>query len=132
MTILNSTQLTIISQAIHHVQWPVQNVLAFTTTRNHPPYNTQTEALVSSAPFNNFNLALHVGDELEKVLAHRQVLSLRLPENTQVQWLEQVHGADVQLIETHSEQALIADAAITRQKNIACRPKLVKKSLHVS
>jgi YfiH family protein len=117
--ILNLTQLTIICKSIHHVEWPVQNVLAFTTTRHNPTNNNQTEASASNASFNRFNLGLHVGDYPEKVLANRQNLLSLLPKNTQIQWLEQVHGSEVLLIESHNKQALIADAAITRQKNIA-------------
>ncbi len=62
---------------------------------------------------------MHVGDNAEKVLLHRQYLSSLLPKNTKIQWLDQVHGADVLLIDKYSEQALIADAVITRNKNIA-------------
>lgn len=119
MKIQNLTQLTIICKPIHNVEWPVQNVLAFTTTRNNLTSKTQSEPSDSITPFNRFNLGLHVGDDPEKVLAHRQNLLSLLPENTQIQWLEQIHGSEVLLIESHSKHALIADAAITCQKNIA-------------
>lgn len=119
MKTLNSTQLTIICNPIHNVEWPVQNVLAFTTTRNNPASNNERKPSASTPLFNSFNLGLHVGDDPQKVLTHRQDLLLQLPENTQIQWLEQIHGAKVLLIECHSKQALIADAVITRQKNIA-------------
>ncbi|NQZ24103.1 MAG: peptidoglycan editing factor PgeF [Colwellia sp.] len=104
---------------MHKVEWPVQNVLAFTTTRNTPCHHSIIKPFVSNDPFNHFNLGLHVGDEPENVLAHRQNLLPLLPKNTQIQWLEQVHGSEVLLIEKHSKQALIADAAITREKHIA-------------
>jgi len=104
---------------LHNVEWSVQNVLAFTTTRNSPYQQSLIKPLISNEPFNHFNLGLHVGDDPEKVLAHRKQILPLLPQNTQVQWLEQVHGSDVLLIEQHSKQALIADGAITRQKNIA-------------
>lgn len=119
MKTLNSTQLIIICKPIHNVEWPVQNVLAFTTTRNYPSVNAQTESSDSSTSFNHFNLGLHVGDDPEKVLINRQKLSTLLPENTRIQWLEQVHGSEVLLIEKYTKQTLIADAAITREKNIA-------------
>jgi len=111
--------LTIICKPIHYVEWPVHNVLAFTTTRNPPSSNSQTTPLGSNTPFDNFNIGLHVGDNPKNVLVHRENLLSLLPNNAQIQWLEQVHGSEVLLIEKHSQQALIADALITRQKNIA-------------
>ena len=119
MKTLNSTQLTIICNPIHNVEWPVPNVLAFTTTRNNPTSSNQTRLSASNAAFNHFNLGLHVGDDPQQVLTHRHDLLSQLPENTQIQWLEQIHGAKVLSIESHSKQALIADAIITRKKNIA-------------
>ena len=111
--------MTIIYNPIHYVEWPVQNVLAFTTTRKYPCHNRIIKPFVSNHPFNNFNLGLHVGDDPKRVLAHRENILPLLPKNTEIQWFEQVHGSEVLIIEKHSKQAVIADAAITRQKNIA-------------
>ena len=43
----------------------------------------------------------------------------KLPINSKIQWLEQVHGNKVVTIDSHSTTPLIADAAITQQKNVA-------------
>jgi YfiH family protein len=109
-------QRKIISKFVHFVKWPVQNALAFTTTRQNPFKNFLD---CSSAPFDSFNLGLHVGDETKVVLHNRQSLLELLPVKTKIQWFEQVHGSSVLLIDEHSEQALVTDAAITREKNIA-------------
>jgi YfiH family protein len=106
------------TKPLYEVEWPVQNVLAFTTTR-HQPFAHIESVNISLPPFNNFNLGLHVGDDQNIVLTHRKSLLNYLPENTKIQWLEQIHNADVLLIDEHSEQPLIADAVITRQNNLA-------------
>jgi hypothetical protein len=36
-----------------------------------------------------------------------------------IQWLEQVHGNEVVVVSTVNQQAIVADASITREKNIA-------------
>lgn len=92
--------------------WPVQNVVAFTTTIHHPK---QLEYL---SAYGNFNLGLHVGDEENIVLSHRQLLLDYLPANTSIQWLDQIHGNNVEVIKRQSGP-LIADASATRQNNIA-------------
>jgi YfiH family protein len=50
---------------------------------------------LSMAPYDSFNLALHVGDDPAAVLQNRQRLLQCLPEGMSVQWLEQVHGTAV-------------------------------------
>ena len=76
-------------QAILPVKWSAQHVQAFTTTRLHPfkRYNNQPHS-----GYDDFNLGLHVGDDPAKVLVNRQQLAKLLPDNTSIQWLEQVHG----------------------------------------
>ena len=59
-------------------------MLALVTTR---------EGGFSAAPFNQFNLGLHVGDDPAFVLDNRQQLSDWLPKPMHLQWLEQVHGS---------------------------------------
>ncbi|XPF96064.1 peptidoglycan editing factor PgeF [Colwellia sp. RE-S-Sl-9] len=96
----------------NHVIWPVQNVVAFTTTIHHP---NQLEYL---SAYGNFNLGLHVGDEENIVLSHRRLLLDYLPANTSIQWLDQVHGNNVEVIKQESEPH-IADASTTQQRHIA-------------
>ncbi len=50
---------------------------------------------VSAAPYDTFNLALHVGDDPGAVQQNRARLLQRLPAGMSVQWLEQVHGTTV-------------------------------------
>lgn len=99
------------------VNWPVQNVLAFTTTRKHPSPTLP----LSKCPnhFADFNLGLHVNDQATSVLANRDSLQKLLPPKTNTQWFDQVHGQHVHLVEQVSHSAITADAAITRQKKIA-------------
>jgi YfiH family protein len=72
---------------------------------------------VSQAPFDSFNLAEHVGDDLARVLRNRAILnqdsllSQALP--SAPCWLQQTHSTTVVTLET--EQNREADAAITRQ-----------------
>ncbi len=68
-------------------QWSVpDSVIAFVTTR---------DGGISEAPFEQFNLGLHVGDVPAAVLANRQRLIEALPAPMHLQWLEQVHGNQV-------------------------------------
>jgi YfiH family protein len=79
-------------------EWPSPpNVHAITTTRRGG---------VSAAPYDSFNLALHVGDEEACVLENRRRLNLEIALETRSAghssrelpepvWLEQVHGTHV-------------------------------------
>jgi YfiH family protein len=96
----------------------MQNVLAFTTTRLHPQQDLITNK-DSKTPYDHFNIGEHVGDNIDDVKNNRNVLLEFLPSNSNIQWLEQIHGADVLLIKKKSNETLIADAMITREKNIA-------------
>lgn len=94
------------------MSWPVQNVVAFTTTIHHPSHKEQP------LPYGNFNLGLHVGDNEENVQSNRELLLEYLPVNTSIQWLDQVHGSHVEVIEECSS-VITADALTTDKKNIA-------------
>lgn len=92
-------------------EWPApENVRSVVTTRRGG---------VSQPPYDSFNLAHHVEDEISAVLQNRELLmeSLQLPSSPV--WLEQVHG--VQVIDAaqalHNPQA---DAAFTSVKNKVC------------
>ena len=124
------------------VKWPFNpsyslddKVLALQTTRLSPhlSLNPSLSEQVSSA-FGDFNLGMHVGDSAERVIHNRNVLKQFISQQlfnqpvvsdtkpvdeVKIQWLEQVHGNEVAIVTSVDEQAMIADASITRQKNIA-------------
>lgn len=100
------------NSSFHNLSWPVQNVVAFTTTLHHP------KQLTYSSPYGHFNLGLHVNDEKNVVLNNRKLLLDYLPEKSSIQWLEQVHGNNVAVIEQASSE-IIADACVTQKYNIA-------------
>ncbi len=92
-----------------NADWPAPaNVIAFTTTR---------KGGVSSNPFTSWNLAEHVGDSGESVAQNRQRLLDLLPDNTQLNWLEQVHGSVVCKAPTALQKA---DGLFTNQALQAC------------
>lgn len=108
---------TINNKAINQVIWadePPDNLIAFSTTRDLLSDGEDKQTL-----FGNFNLGLHVGDDPVQVKANRQQLLKLLPEKSKIQWLEQVHGSEVVEINEVNDEPFIADAAITRQPNIA-------------
>ncbi|MCH2057752.1 MAG: peptidoglycan editing factor PgeF [Thalassotalea sp.] len=108
------------------IDWPADNVVAFTTSRGNGAYQTTdtvaespASETASSTPYSAFNLGLHVGDEQQGVLANRFALTEHLPQNSQIQWLEQVHGNNVADVIKVSQEAIVADAAITDSSNTA-------------
>ncbi len=91
--------------------WPApSHVRAFVTTRCGG---------VSHAPFDQNNLALHVGDDSQIVRRNRELLAQSMPGCTATQWLNQVHGTDVHRIE-NAREPLRGDGLYTRQKGLAC------------
>ncbi len=109
-------QLKNTNHHLHYLDWPAPKVLAFTTTRQSPFLEHHSADLTK---FSAFNLGSHVGDKHENVVKNRRCLQSILPVNTDIQWFQQVHGSDVAVITSYSDQAIVADAAITKQKNIA-------------
>jgi YfiH family protein len=89
---------------LHQPEWSIpSHVKALYTTRLGG---------VSGSPFHSFNLAEHVGDNLDRVLRNREILlSLGLP--SAPCWLQQTHSTTAVTLEL--EQNREADAAITRQ-----------------
>jgi YfiH family protein len=67
----------------------------------------------SLAPYESFNLAMHVGDEEDNVAHNRALLrnALKLP--GEPCWLQQTHSTQVVNLENESDRQ--ADAAITRE-----------------
>lgn len=67
----------------------------------------------SAAPYDSFNLALHVGDDPECVQRNRRALRRRLALPAEPDWIEQTHGTRAVLLEAESSRE--ADAAVTRE-----------------
>lgn len=120
-----------LDSAIECVNWSNSlalndTVIALQTTRG------LGSDVVSTSCYDKFNLGLHVGDNPDSVLKNRLSLkqfinqypnSLEVnnpaTDDINIQWLEQVHGNEVVYIEQASDKALIADASITRERNVA-------------
>ncbi len=116
------------NSAIEFAQWPVHShlestylnnkVLALQTTRVSPN-NISGKLGENKTAYNHFNLGFHVGDCAKRVKHNRQYLQKSLPSKASIQWLEQVHGNSVAEISSVTKQAIIGDAMVTREKNIA-------------
>lgn len=125
---IKSHHCKITNSAIEFVQWPEhssinssinnenidEKILAIQTTRVTPNDLSGDK----TSPYQGFNLGLHVGDCAQQVENNRNTLQESLPKNTKIQWLEQVHGNEVVEISHVSKQTIIADAAVTSEKNI--------------
>lgn len=87
---------------------------AWTAPKTISVLSTTRKGGVSVAPFDSFNVGLHVGDDEQAVLANRELLTNQLP-NPAV-WLNQIHSSDVVVIDERSDlnQVRSADALYTR------------------
>lgn len=77
----------------------------------------------SQAPFDDFNLALHVGDNPAHVQQNRMLLLDHLKEfgAERLVWLEQTHTTKVHRVtEVLDSTPVNADAMVTNQCNVAC------------
>ncbi len=96
---------------MHHItpDWPAPaNVKALQTTRNGG---------VSAAPYDSFNLGMHVGDAPLAVNRNRQSLAPLMP--SEPVWLEQVHGTLVANAD-HASCLPQADSCIARHRGSVC------------
>ena len=99
---------------IKPVDWFIQAdlgldfIIAGSTTRA-----LKLKAANSQAPWNNFNLGLHVGDEATNVKANRQLLVDTLSLPSEPFWLEQVHGTEIVKASNSHANTVIADASYT-------------------
>ena len=91
---------------------------------------------VSTGAFSSLNLALHVGDEPALVLENRRVLGQEIGEH---QYMEQVHGNRVVIVETVSDEPPTADALVTGIPGVAlavmvadCIPLLLTSKVAVA
>jgi YfiH family protein len=76
---------------------------------------------VSAPPYHSFNLGDHVGDDPAAVAANRARLAsaIGLPAD-HVVWMNQVHSAHVEFVDSPRDQALDAtDALVTRMPRLA-------------
>lgn len=71
---------------------------------------------VSAAPFDSFNLAVHVGDDPRAVAANRARLGAHLP--AEPLWLDQVHGVEV--MDADSQRCGTGDASVARIPGRVC------------
>jgi len=67
---------------------------------------------VSEAPYDSFNLGLHVGDDAARVMQNRALLRSALDLPAEPSWISQSHGTRAVVLEAEAERD--ADAAITR------------------
>lgn len=91
--------------------WPApSNVKAFTTLRIGG---------VSEPPYDQFNLALHVGDKSEHVKENRQSLVQALHLPNEPIWINQTHST-IAIEAKDANRDKEADAAFTQQANQVC------------
>lgn len=74
---------------------------------------------VSNGAFSSFNLALHVGDEVEQVKQNRALLRQALHLPNEPVWLQQHHGNTVLAADRQTTTPL-ADASYTAQAGVVC------------
>lgn len=95
--------------------WPAPlNVKALTTVR---------EGGVSIAPYDSFNLAMHVGDNAAAVLSNRKKLKINANLPQEPLWLQQTHStrvADVADFVSQENPIVDADASVAFQPNQVC------------
>ena len=103
-----------ISESLLEMDWELpRGVFAACTTRLGG---------VSTAPWNSFNVATHVGDDLAHVAANRARLRELLKLNAEPAWLNQVHGVSVMDVDsaTFSPIPFTADAAVASRAGAPC------------
>jgi len=99
------------------VDWlnPPENVQAVTTLRVGEPAENMADS-----DYLSFNLADHVGDDLQQVTKNRAKLVADLQLPAEPVWMEQVHGNTVIQLDERSGKKPQADASISRQKGVVC------------
>lgn len=90
------------------------NVKLLTTTRF---FDTKNRSCLIEDGYDNFNLALHVGDSATKVKNNRELLISKYNLPSEPKWLEQTHS-DICLDFSSAECA--GDAVVTKEKNQVC------------
>lgn len=114
------------SDSIEHylsASWPAPASIQTLISQNNSAFTALGEAPAAREKF-GFNLATHVGDDKNTVLARRQALAQSLAAD--IFWLEQVHGTRIlnldTLLETQSKTINVAacDASFTFSRNKVC------------
>ncbi len=90
--------------------------------------NTTRQGGKSTAPYDSFNLASHVGDDIRDVVSNRNLLVSELELPHEPEWLDQVHGTTViNFTDVNSNDMLssgnekyCADAVISFENNKIC------------
>ncbi|HEY6530559.1 MAG TPA: peptidoglycan editing factor PgeF [Cellvibrionaceae bacterium] len=96
--------------------WPAPNRVGAAITQT--TFTTDTPGF-SLPPYAAFNLAEHVGEDTNHVMANRQLLSEHLSVGP-IQWLEQVHGVEVYKAQLPVQSvAPRADAVCTQTPGLA-------------
>ncbi len=102
-------------ESVLYPDWPApEHVRAYSTTR---------ECGASTGTFAAMNLALHVGDEPDRVVRNRATLKQVLGLPSEPAWLEQVHGTDVHTVDLNLSakgSPVCADASMTRGVGGVC------------
>ncbi len=91
--------------------WPVSKTVHAGTTTRHGG--------VSKPPYDAFNLALHVDDDPDDVIANRNRLSRILALPRQPVWLNQTHSTRVVNLDNCTDRP-DADASFTRKNGVVC------------
>ena len=90
-------------------EWPLGDRVGVVTTTRHGGF--------CKRPYDSFNLATHVGDDADAVMANRQRLLEQLALDD-IQWLEQVHGIAVIAAGLSTPGTPAADGAWTDQRQL--------------
>ena len=92
--------------------WPLGHcVEVLSTTRNGG---------FSAAPYNDLNLALHVGDDASSVERNRSLLKQQLQLPQEPKWLQQVHATTVVCADGLAPDKTQADASYSQQVGTVC------------
>ncbi len=82
-------------------------------------YTTLRSGGVSKKPFDQFNLAQHVGDDEGMVAANREILKNALQLPNEPIWIKQTHST-IAILATEKNTECEADASFTHEKNQIC------------
>lgn len=100
-----------VSMEFIKADWPAPpNIHAYTTTRLNG---------TSPSPFHGFNLATHVGDELNNVITNRLALQKKLLLPSPPVWLNQTHSTVI-IDAALASETPTADASYTTQPHVVC------------
>ncbi len=92
-------------------QWQIDNIKVFSTLRMGG---------FSSKPYDSFNLGLHCGDDVQKVIQNRNLLKEQLELPDDPLYLNQVHSNKVISLPLSEDESIDADGVYTNQKGQTC------------